>query len=198
MYSCRQRDIIFCLQETGSLSLKLRRKPIANYLMSPMDASPVTIAGNGDKFFILNTKYFIIIFLLLLKILQLTHICGMNIEYKVKLSDCPKILKFLVWLFVRLLKKIVVCIELKCICWFFTPECNSFFIHISLYFTVAILLSMGKVMFFELEKIMNASNDISFYLGRRDNHKISLSNIFPAFNDVIANNKYTILNNFFY
>lgn len=52
MYSCRQRDIIFCLQETGSLSLKLRRKPIANYLMSPMDASPVTIAGNGDKIFI--------------------------------------------------------------------------------------------------------------------------------------------------
>lgn len=48
MYSCRQRDIIFCLQETGSLSLKLRRKPIANYLMSPMDASPVTVAGNGN------------------------------------------------------------------------------------------------------------------------------------------------------
>jgi len=48
MYSCRQRDIIYCLQETGSLSLKLRRKPIANYLMSPMDASPVTVAGNGN------------------------------------------------------------------------------------------------------------------------------------------------------
>jgi len=48
MYSCRQRDIIYCLQETGSLSLKLRRKPIANYLMSPMDASPVAVAGNGD------------------------------------------------------------------------------------------------------------------------------------------------------
>lgn len=47
MYSCQQRDVIFCLQETGSLSLKLRRKPIANYLMSPMDTSPVTIAGNG-------------------------------------------------------------------------------------------------------------------------------------------------------
>lgn len=48
MYSCRQRDVIFCLQEIGSLSLKLRRKPIANYLMSPMDASPVTPSGNGD------------------------------------------------------------------------------------------------------------------------------------------------------
>lgn len=48
MYSCRQRDVIFCLQEIGSLSLKLRRKPIANYLMSPMDASPVTQTGNGD------------------------------------------------------------------------------------------------------------------------------------------------------
>jgi hypothetical protein len=66
MYSCRQRDIIYCLQETGSLSLKLRRKPIANYLMSPMDASPVTVAGNGDRTFILHTKSFIIIFLLLL------------------------------------------------------------------------------------------------------------------------------------
>lgn len=48
MYSCRQRDVIYCLQEIGSLSLKLRRKPIANYLMSPMDASPVTQTGNGD------------------------------------------------------------------------------------------------------------------------------------------------------
>jgi len=55
MYSCRQRDVIFCLQETGSLSLKLRRKPIANYLMSPMDASPVTPAGNGDL--LLYTSY---------------------------------------------------------------------------------------------------------------------------------------------
>lgn len=47
-------------------------------------------------------------------------------------------------------------------------------------------------MFFELEKIMTASNDVSFYLGRRDNHKITLSNIFPSFNDVIEidrNNK---------
>lgn len=49
MYSCRQRDIIYCLQESGSLSLKLRRKPIANYLMSPMDASPVAISGNGNN-----------------------------------------------------------------------------------------------------------------------------------------------------
>lgn len=65
MYSCRQRDIIYCLQETGSLSLKLRRKPIANYLISPMDASPVTIASNGDKIFILHIKCFITIFLLL-------------------------------------------------------------------------------------------------------------------------------------
>jgi len=40
-------------------------------------------------------------------------------------------------------------------------------------------------MFFELEKIITASNDMSFYLGRRDNHKITLSNIFPSFNDVI-------------
>lgn len=48
MYTCRQRDVIFCLQETGSLSVKLRRKPIANYLMSPMDASPVTSVGSGN------------------------------------------------------------------------------------------------------------------------------------------------------
>lgn len=54
MYSCRQRDVIYCLQETGSLSLKLRRKPIANYLMSPMDASPVTVAGNGNFTCMLN------------------------------------------------------------------------------------------------------------------------------------------------
>lgn len=39
-------------------------------------------------------------------------------------------------------------------------------------------------MFFELEKIMSASNDVSFYLGRRDSHKITLSNTFPSFNDV--------------
>lgn len=44
---------------------------------------------------------------------------------------------------------------------------------------------MGKIIFFELEKIMIASNDMSFYLGRRDNHKLTLSNIFPSFNDVI-------------
>lgn len=55
MYSCRQRDVIFCLQETGSLSLKLRRKPIANYLMSPMDASPVTVAGNGNSSLTIKT-----------------------------------------------------------------------------------------------------------------------------------------------
>lgn len=66
MYSCRQRDIIFCLQETGSLSLKLRRKPIANYLMSPMDASPVTIAGNGDKTFIFFSILSLFFFLLFL------------------------------------------------------------------------------------------------------------------------------------
>lgn len=60
MYSCRQRDVIFCLQEVGSLSLKLRRKPIANYLMSPMDASPVTIAGNGNLTCITNIKYYVI------------------------------------------------------------------------------------------------------------------------------------------
>lgn len=48
-------------------------------------------------------------------------------------------------------------------------------------------------MFFELEKVMTASNDVSFYLGRRDNHKISLSNIFPSFNDVISTNKYKII-----
>lgn len=53
------------------------------------------------------------------------------------------------------------------------------------YYIVAILLSFGKIIFFELEKIMVASNDVSFYLGRRDNHKMSLSNIFPSFNDVI-------------
>lgn len=47
---------------------------------------------------------------------------------------------------------------------------------------------MGKVMFFELEKIMTASNDVSFYLGRRDNHKLTLSNILPSFNDVIEIN----------
>lgn len=45
-------------------------------------------------------------------------------------------------------------------------------------------MSMGKIMFFELEKFMAASNDTSFYLGRRDNHKIALSNILPSFNDV--------------
>lgn len=55
MYSCRQRDVIYCLQETGSLSLKLRRKPIANYLMSPMDASPVTVTGTGS--FISSNAY---------------------------------------------------------------------------------------------------------------------------------------------
>lgn len=44
---------------------------------------------------------------------------------------------------------------------------------------------MGKIMFFELEKIMTEPNDVSFFLGRRDNHKMSLSNIFPSFNDVI-------------
>lgn len=44
---------------------------------------------------------------------------------------------------------------------------------------------MGKIMFFELEKMMTGSNDVSFYLGRRDYHKMTLSNIFPAFNDVI-------------
>jgi len=40
-------------------------------------------------------------------------------------------------------------------------------------------------MFFELEKIMTTANDVSFYLGRRDYHKMTLSNIFPSFNDVI-------------
>lgn len=45
-------------------------------------------------------------------------------------------------------------------------------------------MSMGKIMFFELEKIMTAFNDKLFYLGRRDNHKITLSNILPSFNDV--------------
>lgn len=48
---------------------------------------------------------------------------------------------------------------------------------------------MGKIMFFELEKLMTEPNDVSFYLGRRDNHKITLSNIFPSFNDVIEINK---------
>lgn len=43
---------------------------------------------------------------------------------------------------------------------------------------------MGKIMFFELEKLMTASNDVSYYLGRRDHHKLTLSNIFPSFNDV--------------
>jgi hypothetical protein len=52
---------------------------------------------------------------------------------------------------------------------------------------------MGKIIFFELEKVMTASNDVSFYLGRRDNHNISLSNIFPSFNDVINFNKYKII-----
>lgn len=56
-------------------------------------------------------------------------------------------------------------------------------------------------MFFELEKIMTASNDVSFYLGRRDNHKLTLSNIFPSFNDVIKidrnKNKKILFNNFF-
>lgn len=50
---------------------------------------------------------------------------------------------------------------------------------------------MGKIMFFELEKMMTEPNDTSFYLGRRDNHKITLSNIFPSFNDVIEINKCT-------
>lgn len=44
-------------------------------------------------------------------------------------------------------------------------------------------------MFFELEKIMSAPNDVSFYLGRRDYHKITLSNTFPSFNDVNKINK---------
>lgn len=61
-----------------------------------------------------------------------------------------------------------------------------------IYYNTAILLSMGKIMFFELEKIMTEPNDVSFYLGRRDNHKIALSNIFPSFNDVIEINKFTI------
>lgn len=52
-------------------------------------------------------------------------------------------------------------------------------------FIIAILLSLGRILFFELEKIKTASNDVSFYLGRRDHHTISLSNIFPSFNDVI-------------
>lgn len=56
---------------------------------------------------------------------------------------------------------------------------------------------MGKVMFFELEKIMTASNDVSFYLGRRDNHKMTLSNIFPSFNDVIEINNNIKINIFF-
>lgn len=55
---------------------------------------------------------------------------------------------------------------------------------------------MGKVMFFELEKIMTASNDVSFYLGRRDNHKMTLSNIFPSFNDVIEINNNIKINIF--
>lgn len=66
MYSCRQRDVIFCLQEIGSLSLKLRRKPITNYLMSPMDASPVTAAGNGNIAYIMSNKYHILRFCLIL------------------------------------------------------------------------------------------------------------------------------------
>lgn len=53
------------------------------------------------------------------------------------------------------------------------------------YCLVAILLGLGKILFFELEKMMTTSNDVSFYLGRRDHHRISLSNIFPSFNDVI-------------
>lgn len=65
MYSCQQRDVIFCLQEVGSLSLKLRRKPIVNYLMSPMDASPVTVAGSGDLPCVINIKNYIIEFNLL-------------------------------------------------------------------------------------------------------------------------------------
>lgn len=52
-------------------------------------------------------------------------------------------------------------------------------------------------MFFELEKIMTASNDVSFYLGRRDNHKITLSNIFPSFNDVIKIDKKNKKKNYF-
>jgi len=51
-------------------------------------------------------------------------------------------------------------------------------------------------MFFELEKIMTASNDVSFYLGRRDNQKITLSNIFPSFNDVNRINKNKKKNSF--
>lgn len=54
-----------------------------------------------------------------------------------------------------------------------------------LFCIIAILLSVGKIIFFELEKVMTAANDMSFYLGRRDNHKLTLSNIFPSFNDVI-------------
>lgn len=57
MYSCRQRDVIFCLQETGSLSLKLRRKPIANYLMSPMDVSPVSEASKGNFSFTVHNIF---------------------------------------------------------------------------------------------------------------------------------------------
>lgn len=59
------------------------------------------------------------------------------------------------------------------------------------------MLSTGKIMFFELEKIMTAPNDVSFYLGRRDNHKISLNNIFPSFNDVININEYVGIYAFF-
>uniref|UniRef100_A0A2S2NNV8 WD repeat-containing protein 11 n=1 Tax=Schizaphis graminum TaxID=13262 RepID=A0A2S2NNV8_SCHGA len=133
MYSCRQRDIIYCLQESGSLSLKLRRKPIANYLMSPMDASPVAVAGNESS----SDTY-----------LWYEHRIQSEIIRQTKNS---KVLGLAV-------------------CPITEKHC-------------AILLSLGKIMFFELEKIMTASNDVSFYLGRRDSHKIALSNIFPSFND---------------
>ncbi|VVC35482.1 Hypothetical protein CINCED_3A000598 [Cinara cedri] len=133
MYSCQQRDVIFCLQETGSLSLKLRRKPIANYLMSPMDTSPVTVAGNDTH----TDNY-----------LWYEHRIQSEIIRQTKNS---KVLGMAV-------------------CPITEKHC-------------AILLSSGKIMIFELEKLMTASNDVSFYLGRRDNHKITLSNILPSFND---------------
>ncbi|XP_050421580.1 WD repeat-containing protein 11-like [Adelges cooleyi] len=133
MYSCRQRDAVFCLQESGSLSVKLRRKPIVNYLMSPMDSSPVAVSGNESS----SDIY-----------LWYEHRIQSEIIRQVKNS---KVLGF------------VVC-----------PVTEK---HI------AVMLSTGKVIIFELEKIMSSSNDVSYYLGRRDNHKMSLSNTFPSFND---------------
>ncbi|XP_050546910.1 WD repeat-containing protein 11-like isoform X2 [Daktulosphaira vitifoliae] len=133
IYSCRQRDVVFCLQESGSLSVKLRRKPIANYLNSPMDASPIAVSGNESS----TDTY-----------LWYEHKAQSEIIRQAKNS---KVLGFVV-------------------CPITEKHC-------------AVLLSTGKVMIFELEKIMSTFNDTTFYLGRHDGHKIALCNTFPSFND---------------